>query len=458
MSPKDDEIEIDLKDLSVCIIKKWKWIILGALAGFLMAFVYCMVSNTEETKEAKYQKCIAQRELLSAEDANVVETFYERYCAYENAQEILSDYFASSAYWDLDLEHCVNKKVEYYVSSYINNVSGALAPLSLHKEDYSDAAEIMGMNSINVRDLISFNTLTNDADENMYLDATREVTESHGSSQFIGSKDNRYNSIFAVTITARNNEECDKIDAVVEAALDREIRKLSTVDDTIELKRLGESYDELTSEYISNQQGILINRQTGIVTMMDSLDKTIDDTFSEEQKNYFNSLKDYEREQKEKKSNLKIYGVGAAGGIFFVMGVVMFFYLFDDTIKTESEIKNSEILATLSSKNCAKDCDILTSEMSIIMQDTTDTNCLLLCAGEKDKELVSAIAENLKKKKIECQCGNPMENITVLEMMKDKSAVIIFIHLKSTKRRWLRRLISLCERRKQAIQGFVIIE
>ena len=118
MSPKDDEIEIDLKDLSVCIIKKWKWIILGALAGFLIASVYCMVSNTEETKETKYQKCIAQRDLLSSEDANVVETFYERYCAYENAQEILSDYFASSAYWDLDLEHCVNKKVEYSGTSF----------------------------------------------------------------------------------------------------------------------------------------------------------------------------------------------------------------------------------------------------------------------------------------------------------------------------------------------------
>ena len=290
----------------------------------------------------------------------------------------------------------------------------------------------------------------------------------------------------SVSVYGKDETECDRIIQVIERAFSRVIGSLD-IDITTGLELVG-SVISLGDSYsmnggIDKNVGDLVNIGSALSGI-----STAASSFSDDQKVYYNALKNYGKGKLNAQtsassgSSLKYPVLGAAFGLILSVGTILLIYLCNGKIKSNDELSaryGTEASSPISFagkrrflKRCADvirgndpdsaEIDKLTALDGILisLKETGAEKVILFRQDDSPSSI--AFSETLKNyddlSGIEfIGEGDPCVSSDVLKLANDTDSVIAVAELDHTKQETVDRWVSLCRRHKKNIAGIVTV-
>ena len=136
---KQDEIELDLRDLLANLLLKWKTILAVLLIGALLGFGVAQMKGGKETEPITEDTITTAREKLASDKATMVEQLFFQYVSYKELQEDIRAYYRTFAASDVNLDNTIQMRKRIYVTSKLENLHRLMM---LTEEDYQAMRDI----------------------------------------------------------------------------------------------------------------------------------------------------------------------------------------------------------------------------------------------------------------------------------------------------------------------------
>ena len=290
--------------------------------------------------------------------------------------------------------------------------------------------------------------------------------------------------LFTVTLYGNSEEQCQEMMAIIDAALNREVEALKTVDPEIRITLAGSDYDRNVVNYVQNLRKTNIDRMTTSEKELTDLTTKVGKLSSEE-KNYYNLLqKQYDEVfSVEKKVSWKKWTViGAFLGAVAACCAVFLPYLMDGKIKSAGELEqNGKLLNSVfikGKKNLfgkwaarlihaddvdpALKADMVATDLGILADKNEKKNLMLLYNSEDADAagFAEQVRARLQEKDadLKVSVGNPLHSVEELEMAAQADMGVVFAEVKKSRRAMLREWRQICARYKLPLAGSVAVQ
>lgn len=395
--------EIDILDLLLAILKKWKLLIIAmlifALLGTGFGFIKANKAKTPTTKAdlAALEATMTEEELSDVKSAASI---IGEYRVMYNSQK---SYNENAIYQKLDPFDIKTATLKYYVDND-------------YKISYPVISETNNLIPI-VQTYVS--VLSKDAIyERMSSEIDSKVTPLYFSEMVSADTENlQSEGLFVVTVMADTNERLEKMVAIVKDELSNSTESIVETYGAHTLTLAFESIQSSSNSKVYDQQQLNIQKLT---TISKAIADT-ENTFSGNQLTYLKAL--IHEELEETVSVVKYSVIGAFLGLLLVACVVIVKYLVSGTIKTSKEIETTygiEVLGTIDSKK--DETDIINTKLGILTNKMEIKDVCLVIDGDFADEI---------KGKVTVDGVNVVEvadvenNSESLKKMAESSAIVV---------------------------------
>ena len=395
--------EIDLIDLLLAILKKWKLLIIAmlvfALLGTGFGFIKANKSKAPTTKAdlASLEATMTEEELSDVKSAASI---IGEYRVMYNSQK---SYNENSIYQKLDPFDIKTATLKYYVDND-------------YKVSYPIIDETNNLIPI-IQTYIS--VLKKDS---LYERMSKEIDSSiiplYFSEMVSATTENLQDTgLFEVKIMADTNEHLEKMIAIVKDELNDSTNSIANTYGDHTLTLAFESVQSESNSEVYDQQQLNIQKLTTITKAI----ADTENTFSGNQLTYLKAL--IHEELEETVSVVKYSVIGAFLGLLFVACVVIVKYLVSGTIKTSKEIETTygiEVLGAIDSKK--DETDIINTKLGILTDKMEIKDLCLVVDGDFADEI---------KGKVTVDGVNVVEvadvenNSESLKKMAESSAIVL---------------------------------
>lgn len=487
MSSSDQKI-IDLKDLFVEMLFRWKIIICFTIITTLLATCFGVWkswknNNIDSGGTSVQEKLEESKKKLTAAESAEVEQLYERYQLYSDYrkqyQKTFSGFLSVS---DGFVQNAVIKRSTYVMSSYIESADAIICSMSLGLDDY-DAIKNILPDVETVEDAYKYVSVWSSSSNKI------NVTNMENSDE-----NNHLKYLIFVEVLGNTKEICDQAADVVDSAIKREIVELKKVDSEISLNKIGNLYRSNIIEYIAQKRQVSYDYMNRIDTSINNLKVNFIDKLSGNQRQYFNLLNTAAYGEKENTTaqnpevkpllNKKMTVLGVLLGVMLSVFLVAFKYVTNDTIKVPAEIeayyKQSVIesffvtnrrkgifsgiirkiyRADTVEKNVKADL-VAVDVCGIMKKNETDSLFIVQTADvETDRIISSSITKAIAGCDSNChpKTGLIFENPEQLQKMMQFKNALLLVHSRETFRSDVEKVLDICKRHAINVAGVVMI-
>lgn len=497
-----NQVIINVKDLFINIVLKWKKIIIWMIIGMILLDALSMyktyttlkaqsVSVEANTLETEINAYAAE---LNAEEKNEADATFELYkISLEKYQNGIA-YNAKSLLMKLNSNEVPTNSLVYHVDNVnikdvISVVGAALDDTSIYKELADQNEWITDVNY--VRELINIDELTNDDISNMKNSqiSLEEAQQTH---------------FFRVDIVAGNQETCNQIAELVKEIVKNQMTVLDATYPNLGINLVSEKYTQNSnSDILAMQQ----NRLNNVYTLKNSL-LTLTNGFSGNQVNYYNALclnytSDLKKEEVDESSasdvegsteqiennaasgvdfsqirliNMKYILVGAVLGIFFGVLFYVIMFLCSKRLRSARDLEHMHDIPVLGVYRDQKKRDIFSdfvvSEYYKNRVDLIDKDQMELVAAEIKTRLSKSDITNItivqsendiKTKEISMDIAKRLSKLTsyqfeVKETFANAEAVLLIETTNVSLYQSISRKAKLCEKLDIVAVGSIVIE
>lgn len=395
--------EIDILDLLLAILKKWKLLIIAmlifALLGTGFGFIKANKAKTPTTKAdlASLEATMTEEELSDVKSAA---TIIGEYRVMYNSQKAYNE---NSIYQKLDPFDIKTATLKYYVDND-------------YKVSYPIIDETNNLIPI-IQTYIS--VLKKDS---LYERMSKEIDSSiiplYFSEMVSATTENLQDTgLFEVKIMADTNEHLEKMIAIVKDELNDSTNSIANTYGDHTLTLAFESVQSESNSEVYDQQQLNIQKLTTITKAISDTENT----FSGNQLTYLKAL--IHEELEEEVSVIKLAVIGAFLGLLLVACVVIVKYLVSGTIKTSKEIETTYGIEVLGAIDIKKDeTDIINTKLGILTDKMEIKDLCLVVDGDFADEI---------KGKVTVDGVNVVEvadvenNSESLKKMAESSAIVV---------------------------------
>lgn len=338
---------INIKDLAVYIIKKWRILVVATLLCAILLGGYKTVSSinsTEDQYSEENREQIVKK--LTEVESNVVENLFNRYLAYKNSISYSESYLSNSILMKLNPEKLPTYTVQYSVVSDQQNIISSFTNQSLGASDYQKIALLFGedTDSTRISELVAIYGTSSDSD-GMSVDV-----DSH-SNIYVGNVNNIYKWIMSLNVYAYNRSQCENVMSIVEAAVDAQYKTLQDAGIDVSLTRIGNNYTENASNWLADRQRSMISETSSLKSEYDKYEKNELSNLSSDEKKYFTFLKNRYEDKEEPVHTLRYYAIGGILGFGALLVLLVVLYFFDDRIRNKEDyvfrVKSDDTIGVL---------------------------------------------------------------------------------------------------------------
>ena len=483
----EKEITISFKDIFFRVLLKWRWIIISAILFAVLANCYGIykdyrsnskiVASDKKSDQLLAQvesakKPLSEKEIVDA--INAVQTYKK----YDTIYKRLEEHVDNSILSHIDYTHTPTGELQFFVDEhyeveypviekqkYGEDIAIAYAEILNNENTYEELEELLGVDSIYIRELITVTTLGN------YID---------------------------IIITGENKEQCGIIQDYYLNKVSEVKKQLNGLFPAFDLNVVADDFyyafneDVYTKQWKKNSdlnsyRTSCLNIQSG----MSSEQKTLFDA----ELNYRNaiesenSVSDAEVEHTESNISFihkKLILAGFIGGAFLVCLIVVVNYLLTPVIRVKENVSldlNQNVLGTLwmelNKKKFLKFVDewiirafnnkerlfsyanrieMICASIRIGMEKEELKKVYITGASEKNKSVVADIEASLKEF---CSVESGTSVLYDPESLKKMSAsdsVIFVENIGDSKTEEVIKELELAEQSKVSVLGFVLLQ
>jgi len=456
--PTQEVIDLDLRDLLADLLLRWKLILLFALAAALLGACLPVLKTASYAGQPSEETIALAREKLSEDAAHEAESLFARYQGDKAVQQDTADYYAALTSPSLDEAGVLGLRRACLVSSSLRDLPYLVTASFLTGSDLASLRAVAPDGEIAMRS----------------EDRVRLACGGTGNPR-----------LFTLSVYGLDEAQCEEIMRLADAALQRTFRSLQASDPGLTVSAAGTEQDGDVSAYYSLLRKRCVDRMTRTSEDLAFLAERVS-ALSADQRAYYDFLKtrcDLQVAPSPKPSVLRSAVLTALLGAMLAVIIVSFRYLSDGTVKTAADLDYSFSIPVLCSvfvpgrKNlfgpcCARLCgadsvdpaekvDLLATDLDILLNKSGKNSLYIF--SKADDALAADLADKLRSRllqlrpKAEIAIGDPL--ISPDEMKKAAAAelALLFVELKHSKRKDLRRWRQLCCRYDLPLAGVVSV-
>lgn len=461
-----EEKKVDFLDLLAYLILRWKAILCFAFIGCVLLGLVFLIKTEIKTVEnagASPKKIAASSASLSEAEALEVENTFHEYQIYQKYLEDLGGF--SSVFVNQGENDGIIMIAEYDIVSRLENCSNIYTEIALSAEDYHTICQI---------------AYPEDQDEDQDTEdvAAKRVVPV----RFISEGDGNADAIaLTVFIKADTEKQCNEILHVIDAAFDRESKRLKETDPGIRCRCVATGYSSEQNNFYDNAEKKIVERLDTVNQSLATLNNDHIEKFSNDQKKYFDVLKTGQKNMDPEKNDagpaasgnaadetkkagvsfswidlLKYLAIGFAAGFFLAIDILICAYVAPGRVNSVRELGkfNFQTLGALYFKKgdskkfqlarnirgitptaIDKKLPMLAESISIMMKNLGAGKLYLLMTTNdvKSSETAGKIRDLMAENDLEVVIGNPLSSREELKQLAGADRVIIMAKMKETK-------------------------
>lgn len=494
----EEDRQFDLRDILASMLLGWKLILCCILAGMLLlGFVGIKVINENNLANVPDAEKIAfLRENLSEAEAVEVERVVEQYQVCQNNLAGISR--SSLIQQSVDLNSKKIKVLKYYVVSDIKNINSFFTDMALSSEDYEEIYNIAYPGKTNLTN--STETEKESSPVQFYFSYNWE------NYNYISENDqnsvSKEATLVTVLICSDTQEQCEKIQNIIDNAFVRETSILQGLDANVVCRCIDAHYSYNGKEYYDNASRNNMDKLNTVYNCLANLKNNFIKNFTDNQTTYFEALNESGSEENAILSDngssetnvlsdvhhsfpvkklVKYLALGAFAGCFLACFWLFFLYVIDNRLQTSDELgnyglrvvdtlyyaKNKDLFHLLARKirgiSTISDSvreQLLIEDIAIMLKGDSIRNSYLIRTSDADEDikLTQNLQNHLAANEIEIKTGNPFSSPEELKRLSESDSIIVITHIKDTKRETIKRITEICDRYHKRISGAVAIE
>jgi hypothetical protein len=304
-------------------------------------------------------------------------------------------------------------------------------------------------------------------------------------------------------IKADTEEQCNQILDVINSSFEKETQKLKGTDHGITCTYLDGGYISDQNNFYDNAEKMVVDRLDEVNKALNALDKKYADSFSKNQKEYFDALKVAEEKtaqgkanadsagshQKKKKASvlvplvelLKYAGIGFLVGLVLILYLLIVIYALSGTVKSYKELgkygiqtldtsyfekssspvfRFARFVRRITPSQIDRQLPMLAEDISIMMkrEEVKRLYILMTTDDAMDVKVANTLKELIGKNGFQVASGNALEDIDELRILSESDRVVILAHMKKSMKHAITKAGAICERSDKKIYGFIAIE
>lgn len=445
-----NEVQVNIKDLILYIIKKWKMLVItGVIGAILVCGLYVLGAkgSFDENHEVIQNRLEALRAALSEEDAKLAEEAAQMYLVNEQQYAYLRTYVAKSLLHKIDTTQTPTYEMVYGMGE--NEVSQELwdeIALALEGQLKTDAAAEAMQQAVG-----------EEIEAPYLVELVQVKTMENGGNSFM------------IQVVAPSEVMCQQLAQQVKVQVAAFVEELEAVYSKAEVKLLSESYYVGVNRDVEELQFQLYNRLNNIKTLLGKTYYELtpaQDAYYDELIVQANTTVDVEDGSVDgtakpvkisKTTCLKMAILGAVVGVILGAVIVFLKYLLTDTLKTKEDI--SETFKQYVFQNDSMEELI---EAVAYSGKKKDVNKLLIVGAAKD-EMSTKWKEELQQKlegrfeKVRVTVADS-SNGDFAKLLQEYNGVISVERIGESTYTNIEKEIRLCDFYQVPLLGFVVIK
>lgn len=447
----NEEIAIDIKELSRRILKKWKGLVIAGLVGAVVMSVvgygisYNKYMDGQPVSESELEK---DKSNLTQKEQEKVTQAYESYKVYKKQYQADLEYNQNSLLMKIGTDNATTVELQYYIDNGYKSVYPVI-------EQTNNAADIIAAYSL---------YLTSDDVIEKIKEKTGEDIEDRYLKELIAIEALPDTQTMKISICADAEELANQIADVLEQETESYSSQLQAKYGQFEVSGANRIQNSILDESVYELQQTKIASVSTLRTQMEA----IGNDFTENQKTYYEALVKNDETSDEKfegKIISKRYIIlGFALGFIVFIAYVVFRYLMQKEIRNRSDLQDLYHIYTFGVTN-NKDGYESTEKIAkqIVACATTNGIHKIGLIGTDDTEntenFLKTLEKRLKNEKIESLCGVGIENISyVLQNVGSAGYVVLVERKDGSLFEDVEKEISMCEKCNIRILGNIIID
>lgn len=465
-------INLELKDLGMRILKKWKWMFLclfigGALFGLLGAAKnYHDYHNAIQMKQES-EKTIDLKELqksleLTDWEVSEIELAAESYTILREEYEDTLNYISNSPVMQLDANNCSYMTIQYGVT-----VEDAVYPVITLQDD---RAAILGAYALE---------LTKGENKESFASILMPDVDPSYVNELVSVSCDTNKYVLAITLYGGTRDACEEVAQLLDAVVTRATESVKEVYGEFEIFRVGANYYEnvANATLLSTQQ----SWYNTVYSLRNSM-YSVTNTLGTSQKEYYYALLAANTEAAAGEMvgdqpqegdpagysliNTKMIVVGAVLGLFAACAWICLRYFLSKKLRLAADIKYTFGLLLIG-EHGINDTEHLTERVNIwssILQMNCEKNGYrtLFLMGAVSDEAEMAIARQLaavmKEKGIELGFGpSATSNAESAEQMAQVDAVVLLERIDVSTYAGIRAECDICRQSNLPILGAIVV-
>lgn len=457
--------QINIRYLVAFLLDK-AFLILAAMVVFAVLFTAVSVMKKDDEIADPEAILSKHRNSLTEEEAAAVEGLYSRYSM---CLDYLYGYYGNM--------QCMTNVYQIKTNPLEAETLSKL--LIISEEDYKRISEIIGIDSSLNRKPYEFVSIE-----------TKEV----GIASFESIKEQNTSVVghtgLIVTVVVYGKDEniCKQVMEVIEESFSDTIDMLETDENLPELVLKGSVISLGESHFLDGRLNEKVGSLVNIGPFLSGI-STAASSFSDDQKVYYNALKDYSKGKLGSKENtssvisLKYPILGAAFGFVFSIGVAVLLYLSNGTVKSNEEIGvryNIEVTEPITIETGARRHLLRRISDKLRGTETSKTEVNSLIAADSINKTIeknrfkkvvmladdSTVVSRAVNKRIEDDSfidaeligkGDPNSSPDVLCKISDADAALLVVQLETTKKDTIDKWVALCKRHEKPVCGIITV-
>ncbi len=422
----DNYVEIDLLDLCKTVLKKWKIIIICALAFAILGGAYGALQANKAKPETEEQiKALTAG--MTQEEIDDVKDAAEIINNYRAMYKTQKDYNENSIYQNLNPYSVDALKLSYYIDNHykvsypVIEESNNLIPIiqayiSSFSEDafYEELAKAVGEegNPTYVKELVNIDTEEKDA------------------------------GVLTITIYASSNDSLVKMGDFIKAAIIEKQSEIADVYGDHDIILASESAGKIVDTRMAEAQSKNVERLTTITINIANEEKL----FTGNQLTFLKYLIHEELDEKVSVPKYVILGLFVGSLLTAVFYCIK--YVLSGTVKTENEL--ARLLGTSSLGEISKNVDLVTS---VINNSASFNGCTSIAViSDSDSDTLQKMVKSLPNAVLAVDIINNKE---AFEKFVKCDGVVFAEKLKGSSRKRLIKNKEMCSFANKKILGFV---
>lgn len=439
----EDEEEIDLKELFLFVLRKWRVLIILVLVGVMLGAGFGLLKKDRTIEDIEDLSELHLKEI-------------EQYARYQQAYEEQLEYEAESVYLNMDPAQVYTASKTYLMrvdEAAVTAIREQYGVILQNSKIYEDLIEASGLNCTQraIKELVGIAVRPLEEEKNILI-----------------WKKPRRNVTIALSAVAPTQEACQRMMNV----LDEQVLQVTTL--------VQEKYSVLSHEVLLDDCSVgyaagieaaktaATEKRGNYIAQMSTLEKTL----TEDDMLYYEEIYPHEKKAEEKGlSFLKwalIIGIlfGCLGfGIYAVQFITdghmksvdeplaYGLHVFTCMEETESKPKRATRLDhLLKPKLQYNTADYLMNALN-----TMEPHPILLCGDQADADVAAVLAKAREQDPTLMVSSLLTVDESAYSLMKEANSVVLLVHLWKTKRADFEQELRICQKAGRNVAGVVVI-